>query len=330
VWRRSIPLPLEEHEVTLPAGTFEPLITPEQALRIRQRLAGHSARAPQKWTQYTLLHNCHAFCARCHKPLRLSSRRRDSGRTTLAYICRTHELQRDLCPTPFYVSARTLDVRVWTHVRALLLESDTLRELAERQAALDAADDPASRLTAARNHKQQLEQQAGNLIASIRTAASEFVRKRCEDDLARLEPLLIAAGQQVEEYELTAQKVEARRQFLADLDVQVGRHSWFLEELDPADLETSDLDVLGRVMPVLHSIVTALGLRVTVSYDATRTLQVSYDFTLGASALTPWFEVPQLEDWPGGGVILSDGTELMWPPDNRLSLPLRAPSSGRR
>jgi hypothetical protein len=205
---RSVPRPMDER-VPLPASILppEPLVSPELATAVAERLAHNKAAAARRNPDLdaTLLRGELAVCGVCGHPLMIwrdVSRHPESG-PRVRYHCRYGARTQQQGRRSHTIKASKLDAAVWAKIEGILRDPALIREEVERMRQQDElGDSPGASVLAA------IDTQITDLTRRIRNkrAYAEHIhdeQERCE--LAEETDLLAKQRRGLERERLAAQ-----------------------------------------------------------------------------------------------------------------------------
>ena len=265
----------DDEQVELPASVAPPLVTPEIAQQIQDRMAINRQLASRnnRNPDATLLHGGFARCAYCGGALTLTNtwRHHADGTPASNYQCKRPLRAKGSCVT-FSIKAHLLDAIVWESIRALLLDPSLIAFELERAQA-DKSDDPArAALTAIDARLAEIERQRANVTKAIALLSDPDALGSLTEqlsDLARQHRMLSSERQIAA---LHAEQSERQEQALAriiDWAANVGRN----------------VDAL--TMRERREVIAALGARVRVWKKEDRDPRIALDLHLPISGELP-------------------------------------------
>jgi DNA invertase Pin-like site-specific DNA recombinase len=286
-WSRRVDTPMAE-QIELPGVVMPPfLLTADEAAQMERRLeTAHRFRPTTTATQTALLRGGLARCKLCGGALRVRYDNR-LARPYHTYSCLTNERQPTRCPG-VTIPGKLLDTVAWAAVLERLLQPGRFQELAEAQAALDASENPASRLHQLEATRNALKNKQDNLFDSLALTNDAHIRATLMAKVEELGGMIAEADRDLAAYRRLAADWERKTAILANIQHQVMR---YMKKINALRLDNLD------DLPFIRTIFLSLGVRLTVSRE-NGVFEYGVEFNLGADAVKPWFPADMVDDVP--------------------------------
>jgi DNA invertase Pin-like site-specific DNA recombinase len=282
----------ESEQAAIPGIVKEPyILTPEQAAQIQQRIKDAPRfRSGKKVNVIALLRGGMARCGMptidgkvCGAALRIKHDGKPSH--SHYYSCRRHEIQPAVCPG-VSIKVVDLDLAVWSDVVHKLREPGLLESLAADQAALDTAENPASRYGLLKRTVEDFKNRRASLVDSLEGTRDPDTRATLLTRIEQLGQEIRQAESDLKAHELLAADWERKQAVLSNVQMQMIRYLKQVVALDHRNPDDA---------PFIHNIFLSLGVRHYVSV-ANGDYEIVIEYNLGAGTARPWFPTDDPKD----------------------------------